>query len=86
MPVGSEARADIIMVLSPMVLRRAIIRYETNFHEMRSHGAPPAVKVWILQRDELSIARVRRKILGALPAYLKGLQLQILSDLPAEMR
>ena len=74
------------MVLSSLVLRRAITRYETNFHEMRSHGVPPAVKVWIRQRDELSFARVKRQILSALPAYLRGVQLEILSDWPAETR
>ncbi len=84
MPVGSRARADIVLVLSPMVLRRSITRYETNFHEMRSHGVAPAVKVWIRQQDELSIARVRRQVLSALPPHLRGMQLEILSDPPTE--
>jgi hypothetical protein len=65
-----------------MVLRRAISRYETNFHEMRIHGMAPAVKVWIRQQDELSIARVKRQIRDALPPHLRGMQLEVLSDTP----
>ena len=52
--------------LDEMVLRRAITRYETNLHKMRTHGEAPAVKVWIWQRDELSIARVKWQIRDAL--------------------
>ena len=84
-PAGSQARADIVLVLSPMVLRRAITRSETNVHEMRSHGVAPALKVWIRGRDEFSIARVRRQIRDALPPHLRGVQMEILSDPPMEV-
>src|SRR4028119_1052138 len=82
MPEGSRVQADVVLALGPMVLRRAITRYETNFHEMRLHGVAPAVKVWIRQQDELSVARVKRQIRDALPPHLRGMQLEVLSDTP----
>jgi hypothetical protein len=49
---------------------------------MRKLGVAPAVRVWIRQRDELSIARVKRQIRDALPPHLRGMQLEVLSDTP----
>ncbi len=80
MPGGSLARGDIVIVMNQMMLQRVITQYETNFHDMRAHGVPPEVTVWIDARDELSVARTRKRIKEALPPPLRSLPLKVFPD------
>ncbi len=62
MPANTFGTADVVAVLSRMLLERKILRFETNFESVRRAGAAPEVKVWIRERDELSAARSRKRI------------------------
>ena len=80
MPRDMFGTADVVATLSRMLLERQIVGFETNFDSVRKVGATPEVKVWISERDELSVARSRKRIMAVLLPLLKGLQVKVLPE------
>ncbi len=74
---------EALAALSRMQLSRLITQFDTNFERVRSYGATPEVLVWADVRDELSLARIRKKVTEALAPTLKGVKVKVLGDLRA---
>ncbi len=75
---------EAIATLNRMLLARTITQFDTNFDKVRSRGAMPEVCVWITAQDELSNARVRKRVREALSPVLKGVVVKVYVDPLAE--
>ncbi len=80
MPTSKFGTADVVAALSRMLLERKILGFETNFESVRSVGAAPEVKVWVRERDELSVARSRKRIVETLSPLLEDVKVSVVSE------
>ncbi len=72
---------EAVATLNRMLLARTATQFDTNFDKVRNYGAPPQVWVWIPAQDELSLARMRKRVREALSATLKGVTVTVYPDL-----
>ena len=76
---------EALAALSRMQLARLITQFDTNFERVRSYGATPEVLVCANVQDEVSLARVHKKVTKALEPTLKGVKVKVLGDLRARV-
>jgi plasmid maintenance system antidote protein VapI len=84
LPPNNLALNEAVATLNRMLLARAATQFDTNFDKVRSYGAAPQVWVWIPAQDELSLARMRKRVREALSANLKGVAVTVYPDPSAD--
>ncbi len=74
------AEHNAVAALDLLMLDRVITRFTTNFDDRRQPWIRPKVMVSIGSRDELTLARIRRRVLAAVSPHLKDVLVTVTGE------
>lgn len=80
MPPDTGLTRDARALLSGMIMDHTITHVLTNFEAVRSRDVLPEVRAWIRERDDISCARMAKRIRDELRPLLGNVKVTVEPD------